>query len=267
MADLRVTVIQATSIWENAAASRSHIDALLSTINRATDLVILPEMFTTGFSMKPELVAEKFDSQKMETLNWMRDWAKKLDAVVTGSVSTEDAGNYYNRLFWIRPDESFAKYDKRHTFTFACEHEHYTSGSSLLVEEWRGWKICPLICYDLRFPVWSRNQLVDGKPLYDLLVYVASWPEVRREPWKKLLLARAIENQCYTLGVNRVGIDGNNLPYTGDSSIINPRGEYIHELTPSKEEVITVTISLDELEDFRQKFPVLADADRFDVKK
>lgn len=265
MSQLKVSIVQTDLIWENPIQSRAHIEKHLSSIKKPTDVVVLPEMFTTGFTMMPKLVAEHFDTEKMETLNWMRDWAKKLDAVITGSVSVEEDGKYYNRLLWVKPDGTFSKYDKRHTFTFAGEHEHYTSGNSLLVEEWRGWKICPLICYDLRFPVWSRNRLVDGKPLYDLLIYVASWPEVRREPWKKLLLARAIENQCYTVGVNRVGTDGNNVHYTGDSSVINPRGEYIHKLTPSKEEAVTVSISRNELEDFRQKFPVLSDADSFNL--
>jgi omega-amidase len=266
MNNLKITVMQASAVWEDAAASRSHLDTLLKQINTPTDVVVLPEMFTTGFSMKPESVAEHFDEQKMETLNWMRQWAGELNAVVTGSVSVEEDGRYYNRLLWVRPDGSYSKYDKRHTFTFAGEHEHYQSGSSLLIEEWRGWKICPLICYDLRFPVWSRNRLVKNEPLYDVLIYVASWPEVRREPWKKLLLARAIENQSYVVAVNRVGTDGNNLPYTGDSSFINPRGEYLHELTPSQEEVVTIELSHDELVDFRKKFPVLNDADGFMLK-
>jgi omega-amidase len=266
MSTLKVTIAQVAAIWENAEASRSHIDKQLSQLDAPTDLIVLPEMFTTGFSMKPETVAEHFDTEKMETLNWMRTWAAKLDAVVTGSVSVEEGGRYYNRLLWVRPDGSFAYYDKRHRFTFAGEHQHYERGEALLVEEWRGWKICPFVCYDLRFPVFSRNRLVNDQPLYDVLIYVASWPEVRREPWKKLLLARAIENQSYVVAVNRVGTDDNDLTYTGDSSFINPKGEYQHELTPSKEEVVTIEFSRQELDDFRIKFPVLNDADGFTLK-
>lgn len=266
MSNLNVTIIQASAVWEDAAASRTHLDTFLRLINVPTDLVVLPEMFTTGFSMQTERIAEHFDADKMETLNWMRQWAAKLNAVVAGSVSVEDRGCYYNRLLWVRPNGGYSKYDKRHTFTFAGEHEHYQSGSSLLIEEWRGWKICPLICYDLRFPVWSRNHIVNDEPLYDVLIYVASWPEVRREPWKKLLLARAIENQAYVVAVNRVGTDGNNLPYSGDSAFIHPKGEYIHQLTPSKEEVVTMELSRLDLEDFRKKFPVLKDADAFTFK-
>lgn len=266
MSQLKVTIIQTDLIWENPNQSRSRIEKHFSSIHEKSDIVLLPEMFTTGFTMNTKEAAETFDSGKMETLNWMRTWAKKLDAVITGSVSVDENGKHYNRLLWVRPDGTFSKYDKRHTFTFAGEDQHYASGSELLIEEWRGWKICPLICYDLRFPVWNRNRLVDSKPMYDVLIYVANWPMVRREPWKKLLLARAIENQCYVVACNRVGTDGNQHEYTGDSSFINPRGEYLHELTPSKEELVTVAFSKDELEDFRRKFPVLNDADAFSLK-
>lgn len=266
MSQLKVSIVQTDLIWENAIQSREHIEKHLSSVQEKTDIILLPEMFTTGFTMNTEQVAETFDIDRMETLNWMRVWAKKLDAVITGSVSIKENDKCYNRLLWVRPDGTFSNYDKRHTFTFAEEDKHYASGGKLLIEEWRGWNICPLICYDLRFPVWNRNRIVDGKPMYDVLIYLANWPMVRREPWKKLLLARAIENQCYVAACNRVGTDYNNHEYSGDSSFINPRGEYIHELTPSKEEVITVALSKDELDDFRKKFPVLNDADAFNLK-
>lgn len=265
MDELRITAVQTSLVWEDRKANLEHIGAHINSITEPTDLVVLPEMFTTGFSMEPERIAEPFHTRNMETLNTMREWAKKLDAVITGSVSVEDGGRYYNRLLWVRPDGSFSQYDKRHTFTFAGEHKHYKNGESVLIEDWRGWKICPLICYDLRFPVWSRNQLSAGIPMYDLLIYVACWPNVRREAWKKLLLARSIENQCYTIGVNLTGEDGNGHGYSGDSSVINPKGEYMRELTPDKEETATVTITRKELKEFREIFPVLYDADMFRI--
>lgn len=265
MEDLHVTVVQSDIIWENPEQTRMHFDAHLEAIRTATDLIVLPEMFTTGFSMEPERIAEEFHPENSISIRWMKAWSKKLQAVVTGSISFKENDKFYNRLIWAKPDGSISTYDKRHLFRMASEHQHYTAGDNLLIETIKGWKICPLICYDLRFPVWSRNKLVDGKPMYDVLIYTANWPEVRREPWKKLLLARAIENQCYLIGVNRVGTDGNALQYAGDSSFINPRGEYLQEFTPGKEEVRTQNLSFDELDEFRKRFPVLEDADDFEI--
>ncbi len=265
MKDIKITAIQSNLVWENPEANRLHFDQHLSSIQGETDVIVLPEMFTTGFSMSPKTVSEKFDIENMATLNWMRSWTKKLDAVITGSISAEENGKYYNRLLWVRPDGTFSMYDKRHTFTFAGENQHYESGNELLIEEWRGWKICPLICYDVRFPVWSRNKLVKGKPLYDVLIYVANWPAVRIEVWKKLLFARAIENHCYLVGVNRIGDDPNGNKYVGDSAFINPRGDYVYQLNKWIEEVSTQTLSWNDFDEFRTKFPVLNDADDFTI--
>ncbi len=265
MNPLQVTLIQSTLAWESPKESRLHFDHHLKSITPKTDLVVLPEMFTTGFSMNPQHVAEPFDATSMETLQWMQEWAHQLDAVITGSVSVSEQGKYYNRLLWVRPDGTFSHYDKRHTFTFAGEHQIYQRGNARLIESWRGWKICPLICYDLRFPVWSRNELINGKPSYDVLIYVASWPEVRRSPWQKLLTARAIENQCFVVGVNRTGVDGNSHTYSGDSACIDPKGEYLAALPVGEEAVITCTLNANDLLDFRQKFPVLEDADSFHI--
>jgi predicted amidohydrolase len=193
----------------------------------------------------------------------MRTWALKLDAVVTGSVAVTENGEAFNRLYWVLPDGRFNTYDKRHTFTFAGEPKHYQRGAARIIEEWRGWKICPLICYDLRFPVWSRNGLSDGEPLYDVLIYVANWPEVRRDPWMKLLPARAIENQSYVIAVNRVGVDGNGIPYSGDSVAIDPRGNVLIETEKGREGLLYAELNAEELKDFRAKFPVLHDADPF----
>jgi predicted amidohydrolase len=180
-------------------------------------------------------------------------------------VSVNEEGTHYNRLYWVLPDGRINTYDKRHTFTFAGEDKHYAKGYSRIIEEWRGWRICPLICYDLRFPVWSRNTLVGGEPAYDLLLYVANWPEVRRAPWQKLLLARAIENQCYVCAVNRVGTDANGNTYSGDSAAIDPRGEYLAHLNDGQEYARTVVCSFAALKDFREKFPVLSDGDGFEL--
>jgi len=265
MKDLSVTAIQSNLVWEHPEANRAHFDEHLSTLINRTDVIVLCEMFTTGFSMAPERIAEAFDDENMSTLNWMRAWAKKLDAVVTGSISVSDGGKNFNRLMWVKPDGSFTTYDKRHTFNFASEGDHYERGDKLLIEEWRGWKICPLICYDLRFPVWSRNRLVDGHASYDLLIYCANWPEARIGVWKKLLPARAIENQSYVVGVNRVGSDGSGLIYPGSSLIIDAKGETLHDLG-SGEAVITHSINGPELEEFRRKFPVMQDADQFEIR-
>lgn len=261
--DLRITLVQSDLHWEDREANLKHLDAHLAAIAEPSDVVVLCEMFTTGFSMQAERIAEYHDAENMRTLNWMRAWAKKLDAVVTGSIAVNEEGTYFNRLYWVLPDGRINTYDKRHTFTFAGEDKHYSKGNSRIIEEWRGWKICPLICYDLRFPVWSRNTMVNGEPAYDVLIYVANWPEVRTAPWQKLLLARAIENQCYVCAVNRVGADLNGNTYSGNSAAIDPRGEYIVHFDDSAEHVHTAACSLAALEDFRKKFPVLNDGDGF----
>jgi omega-amidase len=265
MKNLNVVLVQSDLSWENPVKNREHFESHFLKIDSSTDVVVLCEMFTTGFTMNAKEAAEVHHPEQMETLNWMRAWAKKLDAVITGSVTVKEDDRYYNRLYWVLPDGRFNTYDKRHTFTFAGEDKSYSNGQGRIIEEWRGWKICPLICYDLRFPVWSRNGIVEGEPQYDVLIYVANWPEVRREPWNKLLLARAIENQCYVLAVNRVGVDENANGYSGDSAVIGPRGEYIVEPVMSVEQTISATLSAEALIDFRKKFPVLMDADGFDL--
>lgn len=250
--------------WEDPASNRLLLAEKFESIDHgSTDVVVLPEMWTTGFSMEPTRIAESFNHQ-MDSLKWMRLWAEKLDAVIVGSVAVREYNSYFNRLLWVRPDGTFSQYDKRHLFRMAGEHDRYTPGDLVLIEEWRGWKICPLICYDLRFPVWSRNKLVVDKPLYDALIYVANWPAPRREPWMKLAVARAIENQCYVVAVNRVGTDGNGHEYAGDSMVIDPRGEY--QVAPFQaDEVRSSVFSASQLAELREKFPVLRDADEFEL--
>ncbi|MFN8775580.1 MAG: amidohydrolase [Flavobacteriales bacterium] len=262
--DLRTALVQTYLHWENPAANRMHLAGWLEQIKPGeADLVVLPEVFTTGFSMAASRIAEPF-SGSMDTLQWMRVWASQLDAVITGSVAVIEQGKCYNRLLWVRPDGTFTHYDKRHLFRMAAEDQSYTAGQERIIEEWRGWKICPLICYDLRFPVWSRNGMVSGEPLYDVLIYIANWPSARRDPWMKLAVARAIENQCYVLAVNRTGDDGHGIPHSGDSSVIDARGQYV-QVPDATEGIIRAQLSVRELDDFRKSFPVLLDADSFHI--
>ncbi len=256
--DLTVTTLQTSLYWENPAQNIAHLTEKIAQLPQ-TDLLILPEMFTTGFTMKPESLSEEAGGAGLQ---WMQQQAQAKGCVLVGSLSVKENGNYYNRLYWVKPDGSFLSYDKRHLFRMGKEHEHYTAGSSRLIIDYKGWKICPLICYDLRFPVWSRN--TQEHP-YDLLIYVANWPEVRSFPWKHLLIARAIENQCYVAGVNRIGSDGNGISHSGDTVLLNPKGEAISQTKAHEERSETLTLSSRELSAFRKAFPVLDDADRFSI--
>jgi predicted amidohydrolase len=258
MQDLRVTLVQTDIHWEKPGANRAALEEKLWSLSGNTDLIVLPEMFTTGFTMN---VLPNAEPMNLHTFKWMKQMAEHTHAVVLGSYIVQEKGNYYNRLLWMEPNGKYATYDKRHLFRMAQEHQTFSPGNALLIREWKGWKICPLVCYDLRFPVWSRN--VDLK--YDLLVYVANWPEVRNHPWKILLQARAIENLSYLVGVNRVGKDGNDMPYSGDSAVVSYKGEVLW--TESNQECVhTFALSWLELQSFREKFPAHQDADAFDIK-
>jgi omega-amidase len=253
--DLRVTIIQTALHWQNATANRQMFSEKLAATKPATDLIVLPEMFTTGFSMNAQDLAEEADGQ---TLQWMQEEAARYSAVLTGSVIVKQGESYFNRLYWVRPDGTHEHYNKRHLFRMAKEHHTYTAGAEKLLVELKGWNICPLVCYDLRFPVWSRNT----QSQYDLLLYVANWPKPRANAWSTLLQARAIENLSYVVGVNRVGTDGNGHPYSGDSAIIHPKGYHLME-THEVEGVHTIILSKQELTDFREAFPAHLDADDF----
>ena len=259
MNDLKITLIQANLFWENAKANLEAFTTTIHTIE-ATDLIILPETFSTGFSMNSAKLAEPMGGL---TMAWMADIAKQSNAVNAGSLILEEGGKIYNRFIWMRPDGSFEKYDKRHLFTMGNENNHYTKGQKNLIVELNGWKICPQICYDLRFPVWGRN---NSKNPYDLLIYVANWPEVRISTWEKLLYARAIENQCYVAAVNRIGVDGEGVNCIGNSMLIDPKGEPLWKAANQEEETKTTQLSLKDLNDFRNKFPVLEDADEFKIQ-
>jgi predicted amidohydrolase len=259
-----VTLIQARLNWEDPSTNRAYFSEKLASLQEATDLIVLPEMFTTGFTMNAAALAEPMDGP---TMQWLTDQAKAKQAVITGSFIAVESGQYFNRLVWMQPDGQYHTYDKRHLFTFAGEDQYYTAGNRHLNVEWKGWRIMPLICYDLRFPVWSRNRFnkEQKKWDYDVLIYVANWPEIRSYPWKQLLIARAIENQCFVVGVNRIGKDGNGFDHAGDSMVINPRGEIISKTKTNQESVETIELDINYLNEFRKVFPVGLDADDFDL--
>lgn len=253
---LNVTIIQPDIVWEDKEANLAHYSHLIGSIEGTKELVVLPEMFSTGFSMAPGRLAESMEGQ---TVSWMRETAKAHRILLTGSLIIEEAASYYNRIVWMQPDGIYSTYDKRHLFGYAGEDDHYSPGSRKLIVQVKGWRICPLVCYDLRFPVWARN--VPGSE-YDVLLYVANWPQRRSLAWKTLLQARAIENQSYCIGVNRIGSDANGITYRGDSSVFDPLGEKLWQCT-EVEAVHTITLSRKQLEDTRSHLPFLKDADRF----
>lgn len=264
MKDLRITLIQSKLHWENIEANLNMFTEKIASISEETDLIVLPEMFSTGFSMKNKEMAETVKGRSVE---WMKKMAKQKNCVVTGSLIIEEKKKYYNRLVWMMPNGKFKTYDKRHLFRYAGEEKHYAPGKKRLIVDLNGWKVCPLVCYDLRFPVWIRNKKLNGKGKmeYDLLLFVANWPERRNHPWKTLLMARAMENQSYVAGLNRVGNDGNDVYHSGDSAVINFKGEIISRMPAHEEIAETVTISKKDLQDWRNTFPAWMDADKFRV--
>lgn len=261
MSTLTVTTIQPDLQWEDKTANLRRLEEKIDGITVHTELVILPEMFATGFSMRPELLAEPMEGP---TVAWMRTIATRKKIILTGSVIIEEEGKYFNRLIWMLPNGQYGYYDKRHRFAYAGENEHYSAGHKRLVASVKGWRILLLVCYDLRFPVWSRQAGQDGLPEYDLIIYVANWPQRRSLAWKTLLQARAIENQAFVIGVNRVGNDGNNIEHSGDSMIIDPLGEILYHGV-GKEEVFTLTLEKEKLDAIRERFPFWKDADRFHI--
>lgn len=264
---LTFTLIQTQLHWEDKTANLQMLEQKINSIDVKTEIVVLPEMFSTGFSMQPEKLAEKMDGT---TVNWMKKIAAAKKIILTGSVIIEEEGHYYNRLIWMLPNGQFGFYNKRHCFGFAGEDKHYTPGNKRLITSVKGWKINVQVCYDLRFPVWARQapspleKAGDEAPEYDILLYVANWPERRSHPWKTLLTARAIENQAYVIGVNRVGNDGNNIYHSGDSMVINALGETLYHKA-NDEDVFTITLEKDSLNETRNKFPFLKDADTFNI--
>ncbi len=262
--DLRVSLVQGDTRWHDPAGNRDYYAHLIAPLHGKTDLVLLPETFTSGFSNDAIGQAETMDGP---TVDWILAQARKLDAAVCGSVQLREGEGVFNRLLFAMPDGALHHYDKRHLFRYAGEHERYAAGAPRLVLDWRGWRICPLVCYDLRFPVFSRNRYdVEraGALDYDLLLYVANWPSPRAYAWRTLLRARAIENLCYVAGLNRVGTDGNGHRYAGDSAAIDFLGEPLSECTDA-EVVATTTLRADRLAEHRARFPAMLDADRFSL--
>ncbi|MEO8445701.1 MAG: amidohydrolase [Gammaproteobacteria bacterium] len=254
MQDLSVTLLQSGLAWHDPATNRAHFEGMIGTLTEPTDIIVLPEMFSTGFTMDVQGQAETLSGP---TVRWLAEMARRSGAVVCGSLVIEDGGRYYNRCLWAAPDGSQQHYDKRHLFRMAREHEHYAAGETRLVVDLKGWRICPLVCYDLRFPVWSR-----GANAFDLLLYVANWPAARRSAWQLLRPARAVENQCYVAGVNRLGSDGQGVDYAGDSGVHDYLGNPLADLggTPGAH---TAQLDGAGLVRYREKFPAWQDADGF----
>jgi predicted amidohydrolase len=259
MGDLRITLVQQPLVWHDPAANRERFESLLRPLAGHTDLIVLPETFTTGFSMAVERLGEPAGGP---TTQWLRQLAVTLDAAITGSVITLDGDRYYNRLLWAAPAQELRHYDKRHLFRMGREHQHFTAGRDAWSVPWRGFRVCPLVCYDLRFPVYSRRR---AQLEYDLLLYVANWPAPRADAWRQLLRARAIENQAYVVGVNRVGPDGHGVAYAGDSAAIDFMG---HTLAEGGEAAALITVQLPyaPLAAFRERFPAHLDADTFTLE-
>lgn len=254
---MKTALIQSAIIWENPEANRNYFEQKIISISESIDLIVLPEMFTTGFTMNPETVAETMDGK---TMGWLQSLAKAKKTAITGSLIVTDNNNFYNRLVFVFPSGEIQFYDKRHLFTLAGEDKVYTSGTQKLIVDYLGWRICPLVCYDLRFPVFARN--VEN---YDLLLYVANWPKPRINAWDILIKARSVENMCYTIGVNRNGVDNANLEYVGHSQAVDFLGNYI--LEPQEAEgVFIVEFDKEKMNNARNKLGFLNDRDSFEIK-
>lgn len=252
--ELNIALVQFAPEWKNAAANRAILSSMFGDLDENIDLIVLPEAFATGFSMDASDVAEPMTR---ETVNWMKQVACNYNTVICGSIFISDGNRFYNRFLWITPDGEILHYDKRHLFSVGGEHNSYFPGNNRVLIEYKGWRIFPQICYDLRFPVWCRNNLQ-----YDIMINVANWPAPRHDVWQTLLKARAIENQCYVIGVNRLGIDENNVIYRGDSVVIDARG--VIKLDAKDQLGISYySVRLDKLHSFRRKFDALSDADEF----
>ncbi|TAM50810.1 MAG: amidohydrolase [Nevskiaceae bacterium] len=263
MQDLKISIVQGATRWRDPAANHDYYAALCAPLQGTTDLVILPETFTSGFSNEAIHNAETMDGP---TVAWLHTLATRLGAAVTGSVQLRDGDRVYNRLLFATPEGALHHYDKRHLFRYADEHKRYAPGGPRLVVEYRGWKICPLVCYDLRFPVFLRNGYTSGGGFdYDLALFVANWPDARTHAWRTLLRARAIENLCYCAGVNRTGTDGNQISYPGNSAVLDHLGQPLVELG-GQEQAATVTLDAAALAAFRQHFPAWMDADPFALR-
>lgn len=263
MQDLNITLIQTSLAWEDPEANLRHFRELVSSHERPTDLIILPEMFNTGFTMS---AAKNAETMSGKTMDWIAEMATVNKCSICGSLIVEENKSYYNRLVWMRPDGSYDHYDKRHLFRMGDEHNHFSAGQKKLIVELKGWKISPLICYDLRFPVWSKNTYSNGSYEYDLLIFVANWPAVRIDAWTSLIMGRAIENLAYAAGVNRIGTDGRGYEYSGGSMVAAPWGEVIAGTENSKEQILNISLDQSALQEIRDRIGVGKDWDEFGIK-
>jgi len=262
MSSITFTLIQTSLHWEDKKANLQMLEQKINGIQEKTQVIVLPEMFSTGFSMKPAELAETMDGP---TVEWMKRLAANKRAIITGSIIVDEEGKFYNRSIWMLPSGQYGFYNKRHRFAFAGEDQYYTAGIERTIASVNGWKINLQVCYDLRFPVWARQQFDEERNFeYDVLIYVANWPERRSTAWKTLLQARAIENQCYVIGVNRVGDDGNGIYHSGDSMVIDPLGEILYH-KKDEEDVFTITLKKEDLNGIRERFQFWRDADDFQI--
>ena len=259
MGNLHISLIQTDLFWEDKFRNLEMLEKKIAAVEAATQIVILPEMFTTGFSMQPKLFAETMEGP---TIEWMIEQASLHKIILTGSIIIEEDNKFYNRLLWVLPTGQVAYYNKRHLFAYAGEDKEYTAGNKRLIAQVNGWKICLQVCYDLRFPVWARKQTADE---YDLLIYIANWPERRNHAWKTLLCARAIENQTYVVGVNRVGKDGHQINHSGDSMIVDPMGQVLY-YKADDEDIVYMELEKSVVIEAREKFPFGKDADSFSIE-
>lgn len=260
MSAISISLIQSEIFWEDISKNLEMFEEKINSLTGKTEVVVLPEMFSTGFNMQPEKFSETLDGR---TIKWMQYLSRKNNLIITGSVIIKEDNKYYNSLIWMQPDGKFYHYNKRHLFAYAGENEKYSAGNKRLIVSVKGWKINLQVCYDLRFPVWSRQTKGDN-PEFDIIIYVANWPSSRINAWKTLLKARAIENQCYVAGVNRVGNDGNHNLYNGNSMVVDPLGEVIYQ-KPDTEDIFTIKLEMENLEKIRAKFPFLKDSDEFRI--
>jgi len=262
MQDLIIILIQSDLDWENPEANLQQFDEKIENLDTNPDLIVLPEMFNTGFTMNVEKCAEKIGGK---SFLWLKEKSKQLNCVITASLLIEEDGKFYNRLIWMKPNGDYEFYNKRHLFRMAKEHQVMTAGRERKIVEINGWKINLQVCYDLRFPVWSKNNFTNGQHDFDILLYIANWPEVRNYAYKTLLLARAMENQAYVIWVNRVGQDGNKINHTGDSMIVDPIGKILTQAAENEKQVLRVHIPSNKIAEYREKFKVGLDWDRFSV--
>jgi omega-amidase len=254
---LRIALVQTHLFWENPEKNRRHLAEAMDTIETSVDIIILPEMFTSGFTMHAEQVAESMDGPSVQ---WLKSMSKQKNAAITGSLVISENTHYFNRLIFVEPSGKISTYDKKHTFTLAGEHKVYTAGRKKLIIQYKGWSLCPMICYDLRFPVWARN--VED---YDVLFYVANWPKPRINAWDALLKARAIENMSYCIGVNRIGLDGTGHEYPGHSAVYDVLGYKMDTTEPNEDSIRVVTLDKRPIAKYRQKLGFLSDRDAFNL--